>query len=142
MVKGDSLGVIAQLAEQGTPEAMERAHHFAMQGGAEGYFSECADLALYLIQHSETPNRFVSIEEFAVPGRMKLMGDLTFPSSSPHDFYQIVGDFYATQRPLRGITPEKVADFMKIHRYYFHQEGDKLRISDVDNLTGMLANCL
>jgi len=48
MVKGDSLELIAQLVENGSPQAMERAHHFTIQGGGEGYFSESADLTLYL----------------------------------------------------------------------------------------------
>lgn len=135
-------GIKSQNMKRIISDIIERAEHFKIQGGAKGYFSECADLTLYLIQHSKTPDRFKSTDEFSIPGQMKLIGDLTFPSFSPHDFYEMVGDFYTTQRPLRNITPENVANLMENHQYHLNQKGDNLRVSNIDGLTRMLTNCL
>jgi len=141
-VDGFSIGVIARLMETGTPEAVERGTHFATQGGIEGYFSERADLASYLMQHSETPDRYKNPGQMVSPGGVIQIDELTFPFFTHADFYRLVADFYETQRPIRGVTQEKVVDFMRLHKSYFSMEEGKLKISDVHNLVGMLANCL
>lgn len=127
---------------EGLEEDLERVSHFIRQGGAEGYFIESAELALYLIKHSETPNLYNSIEEFATPGKGKNIRELKFPFFSIDKFYEVVTDFYTTHKPEREVTIDKVREFMEIHQYYFRQKDCELVVSDVNNLAGMIANCL
>jgi len=115
--------------------------HSIFQGGAEGHFKETADLSLYLIKHSETPDLYKSTEEFATSGEMKSIGDLTFPFSKQEDFYSLVADFYV-HRHFRGISYDDVEELLERHSYHFDQEDGKLLVSDVGSLSGLMSNCL
>lgn len=137
----DAILGLRKLCESAGVVDLERIFHSVFQGGEEGFFKEQADLALYLIQHSETPDLYKSTEEFATPGNMKSIGDLTFPFSKGEDFYSLVADFYV-HRPFRGIAYDDVEELLERHSYHFDQEDGKLLVSDVGSLSGLMSNCL
>jgi len=123
------------------PESIERNMHFIFQEGSEGYLNERAGLALYLIKNSTTPDIFNSPDEFSVPGRMRAIGNLTFPVAGVGDFYRLLAGFNPG-KPGRGYIYEDVKNFLEIHQYYFEHADGKLTVRNVDGLVSMLANCL
>jgi len=132
---------LRKLCKQAGITDLDFAFHSFFQGGAEGHFKEVADLSLYLIKHSETPDLYKSTEEFATPGKMKSIGDLTFPFSKEEEFYSLVADFYV-HRPFRGIAYDDVEELLERHSYHFDLEDGKLLVSDVGSLSGLMSNCL
>ena len=115
----------------GTLATATKANSFATQGGVIGYFSEIADLTQYLIGHSETPD--LTERDAQVEG-------LLFPFIDPQDIYTLVGQFYITRRPLRAVTSDRVGSLIRDSTYYLNQEDGKLRLSEVRNFTGTIAN--
>jgi len=119
---------------------LERARFVAK--GPDAYFCESAELALHMIRHSETPDLYTSTADFATPGRMRMIGKLTFSLNAVDELYDIVIEYYDTCRPSRGVTMDALRDLMQRHRRYVGQDGGRLVVSDVDNLTEMIATCL